>query len=63
MVKYKVAEQRIIGKYCNCNSFGVTMDLLTRGGGGGATIIDKKNQLSSETLEEIKNFYLVFYRF
>ena len=28
-VKYKVAEQRILGKYCNCNSFGVTMDLLT----------------------------------
>ena len=28
IVKYKVAEQHILGKYCNCNSFGVTMDLL-----------------------------------
>ena len=27
-VKDKVAEQRILGKYCNCNSFGVTMALL-----------------------------------
>ena len=26
--KDKVAEQHILGKYCNCNSFGVTMDLL-----------------------------------
>ena len=24
----KVAEQHILGKYSNCNSFGVTMDLL-----------------------------------
>ena len=29
IVKYKVAEQHILGKYCNCNSSGVTMDLLT----------------------------------
>ena len=28
MVKEKVAEQIILGKYCNCGSFGVTMDLL-----------------------------------
>ena len=28
MVKGKVVEQKILGKYCNCNSFGVTMDLL-----------------------------------
>ena len=28
MVKEKVAEQIILGKYCKCNSFGVTMDLL-----------------------------------
>ena len=26
--KDKVAEQHILGKYSNCNSFGVTMDLL-----------------------------------
>ena len=29
IVKYKVAEQHILGKYSNCKSFGVTMDLLT----------------------------------
>ena len=28
IVKEKVAEQHILGKYCNCNSFGVIMDLL-----------------------------------
>ena len=28
IVKDKVAEQHIFGKYSNCNSFGVTMDLL-----------------------------------
>ena len=28
IVKDKVVEQYILGKYCNCNSFGVTMDLL-----------------------------------
>ena len=28
IVKDKVAEQHILGKYYNCNSFGVTMDLL-----------------------------------
>ena len=28
IVKDKVAEQQILGKYSNCNSFGVTMDLL-----------------------------------
>ena len=28
IVKDKVAEQRILGKHSNCNSFGVTMDLL-----------------------------------
>ena len=28
IVKEKVAEQIILGKYSNCNSFGVTMDLL-----------------------------------
>ena len=28
IVKEKVAEQHILGKYSNCNSFGVTMDLL-----------------------------------
>ena len=28
IVKDKVAEQHILGKYCNCTSFGVTMDLL-----------------------------------
>ena len=28
IVKDKVAEQRILGKYSNCNSFGVTMALL-----------------------------------
>ena len=28
IVKYKVAEQHVLGKYSNCNSFGVTMDLL-----------------------------------
>ena len=27
IVKDKVAEQHILGKYSNCNSFGVTMDL------------------------------------
>ena len=28
IAKNKVAEQHILGKYCNCNSFGVTMALL-----------------------------------
>ena len=28
LVKDKVAEQHILGKYFNCNSLGVTMDLL-----------------------------------
>ena len=28
IVKDKVAEQHILGKYSNCNSFGGTMDLL-----------------------------------
>ena len=28
IVKDKVAEQHILGKYSNCNSFVVTMDLL-----------------------------------
>ena len=28
IVKDKVAEQRILGKHSNCNSFGVTMALL-----------------------------------
>ena len=28
IVKEKVAEQIILGKYSNCNSLGVTMDLL-----------------------------------
>ena len=28
IVKNKVAEQHILGKYSNCNSFGVTKDLL-----------------------------------
>ena len=28
IVKNKVAEQHILEKYSNCNSFGVTMDLL-----------------------------------
>ena len=28
IVKDKVAEQYILGKYCNCNSFGVTKALL-----------------------------------
>ena len=28
IAKDKVAEQHILGKYCNCNSFGVTMALL-----------------------------------
>ena len=28
IAKDKVAEQHILGKYCNCNSFGVTMVLL-----------------------------------
>ena len=28
IVNDKVAEQHILGKYCNCNSFGVTMDLV-----------------------------------
>ena len=28
IVKEKVAEQHILGKYSNCKSFGVTMDLL-----------------------------------
>ena len=28
IVKDKVAEQHILGKYSNCNSFGVLMDLL-----------------------------------
>ena len=28
IVKEKVAEQHILGKYSNSNSFGVTMDLL-----------------------------------
>ena len=28
IVQEKVAEQHILGKYSNCNSFGVTMDLL-----------------------------------
>ena len=29
IAKNKVAEQHILGKYSNCNSFGVTMALLT----------------------------------
>ena len=28
IVKEKVAEQHILGKYSNCNSFGVAMDLF-----------------------------------
>ena len=28
IAKDKVAEQHILGKYSNCNSFGVTKDLL-----------------------------------
>ena len=28
IAKNKVAEQHILGKYSNCNSFGATMDLL-----------------------------------
>ena len=28
IVKDKVAEQQILGKYCNCNSFGATKVLL-----------------------------------
>ena len=28
IVKYEVAEQHILGKYSNCNGFGVTMALL-----------------------------------
>ena len=28
IAKDKVAKQHILGKYSNCNSFGVTMDLL-----------------------------------
>ena len=28
IAKDKVGEQHILGKYSNCNSFGVTMDLL-----------------------------------
>ena len=28
IVKDKVVERHILGKYSNCNSFGVTMDLL-----------------------------------
>ena len=28
IAKDKVSEQYILGKYCNCNSFGVTMALL-----------------------------------
>ena len=28
IAKDKVGEQHILGKYCNCNSFGVTMALL-----------------------------------
>ena len=28
IVKDKVAEQYIVGKYSNCNSFGVTMNLI-----------------------------------
>ena len=28
IVKDKVAEQHILGKYSNCSSLGVTMDLL-----------------------------------
>ena len=28
IVKDKIAEQHILGKHCNCNSLGVTMDLL-----------------------------------
>ena len=28
IAKDKVPEQHILRKYCNCNSFGVTMDLL-----------------------------------
>ena len=28
MAKDEIAEQHILGKYCNCNSFGVTKALL-----------------------------------
>ena len=28
IAKDKVAEQQLLGKHCNCNSFGVTMALL-----------------------------------
>ena len=28
VVQDKVAEQHILGKYSNCNSFGVTMNLI-----------------------------------
>ena len=28
IIKDKIAEQHILGKYSNCTSFGVTMDLL-----------------------------------
>ena len=30
IAKDKVAEQHILGKYSNCNSFGVTMALLSQ---------------------------------
>ena len=30
IVRDKVAKQHILEKYCNCNSYGVTMDLLNR---------------------------------
>ena len=28
VVQNKVAKQHILGKYCNCNTFGVTIGLL-----------------------------------
>ena len=49
IAKDKVAEQYILGKYCNCNSFGVTMDLLNSNNFKVAI-----TQLSN--VQQVKNF-------
>ena len=50
-VKDKVAEQHILGKYFNCNSLGVTIDLLNRKNFKVAI-----TQLSN--VQQVKNFIM-----
>ena len=49
IVKDKVAEQHILGKYCNCNSLGVTKALLN-----SKNFKEAITQLSN--LQQVANF-------